>query len=179
MSLGFKEIFIKSAPIALSYLILGGAFGAIFASKGGTPIEAFFISLSCYAGAAQFLAIEFYKADFSAWLLFASVCIINLRHIIYGLNLISYFPRGIVRIYLLSSLTDESFGISGLYDKEKLTKKNWMLIFGLNHFYWVFGCVLGSILNSQSDSFNRYANVLLVFFFTSVLANIIRTKRTA
>ena len=171
-----KTIFRNSLPIAFAYIVLGFTFGALFSSKGGSPIEAILISIFCFAGAAQFVAIEFYKSDFSIISMFLTIFILNLRHIFYGISLINSWT-GYRRYYLLMSLTDENFGISNLYLDKKPNENEWLKIYGLNHSYWILGCLLGSLMPSTLIQNIIGADFSIIALFVAILASSIRKRK--
>jgi 4-azaleucine resistance transporter AzlC len=163
-----NEIFKKSISVGFSYLVLGCAFGAVFNSKGGSLFETLIIALFCFAGAAQFAAISFYKGEFNHILMFLTIVAINIRHIFYGFVSIGMLKPGFGRIYILMALTDENFAMREIYKGIKVSNREWLKIFGLNHLYWIIGCVCGSFLSSTSESFIDLAEFSLVCFFVSL-----------
>lgn len=173
-----KIIFKNSLPIAFAYLILGFTFGALFSSKGGSPFEALFISIFCFAGAAQFVAIEFYRSDFSAFFMFAMIFTLNIRHIFYGISFLNTWS-GFRKIYLFLALTDENFGISNLYREHKPTDKEWVKIYALNHSYWVLGCFSGSLVPSSLIHKILGADFSLIALFVAIFASAMRKRRMA
>jgi 4-azaleucine resistance transporter AzlC len=153
-------------------------FGALFTSKGGTAIESFIIATFCFAGAAQFASLEFYNTNSSFILLFVTVFIINLRHFFYGISFLNMWS-GWRKIYLFSAITDENFGISQVYSKLKPTEKDWLKIFGLNHFYWVFGCVVGSFIPVDFLKILKGADFALLALFVAILASSIKSIKVS
>jgi len=166
----------NSLPIAFAYLILGFTFGAIFSLKGGSTLESFVISLFCFAGAAQFVALEFYKPHFPVLLFFVTIFILNIRHIFYGLSFIGSW-KGLKNIYLFGSLTDENFGISSLYRNHDLKDRDWIKIFALNQSYWVIGCTLGTLVPLKLISNIQGADFSLIALFVAIFASSIRKRR--
>lgn len=143
-----KSIFLFTLPVAISYIFLGLTFGVIFANKGGSIFESFFISLTTFAGAAQFYGLEIYGNDYSLITFFLTVFFINLRHIGYGVAIGKDFGSwGLRKIYMIFALTDENFGMWQLSADKNLPKM--LKVFFLNHCYWIIGCTLGVVWGSQ------------------------------
>jgi 4-azaleucine resistance transporter AzlC len=176
MHLSNRNIIKNSLPIAFAYIILGFTFGALFSSKGGTPLEALVISLFCFAGAAQFVALEFYKPDFPVVFMFVTIFTLNIRHVFYGMSYINTW-KGIKKIYLLMSLTDENFGISNYYRSFKPSDNEWIKIYSINHGYWVFGCIAGSLI--PLELFNRVlgAEYSLIALFIAIFASSMKRRK--
>lgn len=176
MPLSNKNILKNSLPIAFAYLVLGFTFGVLFSSKGGSSFEALMISIFCFAGAAQFVAIEFYRPDFSPWLMFLTIFTLNIRHIFYGISFLNTW-RGYRKIYLFLSLTDENFGISNLYREHKPNDKEWVKIYALNHAYWVVGCFSGSLVSSSLVNTIVGADFSLIALFIAIFASAMRKRK--
>ena len=173
-----KNIFKNSLPIAFAYLILGFTFGALFSLKGGSSFEALIISVFCFAGAAQFVAIEFYRPDFSALFMFITIFTLNIRHIFYGISFLNTWT-GYRKIYLFLALTDENFGISNLYREHKPSDKEWVKIYALNHSYWVLGCFSGSLVPSSFIQNILGADFSLTALFVAIFAGSMRKRTVA
>jgi 4-azaleucine resistance transporter AzlC len=173
-----KSIFKNSLPVAFAYIILGMTFGVLFSSKGGSPFEALIISIFCFAGAAQFVAIEFYRPDFSAVFMFVTIFILNIRHIFYGISFLNTWS-GLRKIYLFSALTDENFGISNLYRVHAPSDKDWVKIYSLNHSYWVLGCFTGSLAPSSYTKNILGADFSLIALFIAIFASSMKKRKVA
>ncbi|MFY7994332.1 MAG: AzlC family ABC transporter permease [Bacteriovoracaceae bacterium] len=177
MSLKTSELIARSLPVALGYLALGFTFGVLFSSKGGSPFEAFIISLLCFAGAAQFVALEFYKSDSSFIFMIITIFLLNLRHVFYGLRHLSLWRRGVSQWYLFLALTDENYGMTNVYSKSQLTQSEWVKVFGLNHFYWVLACTMGALVPVSVMDYIKGADFSLVALFIVIFASAIKSKR--
>lgn len=172
-----KEYFLKSLPVAVGYITLGLTFGILFQAKGGGPFESFLISLFCFAGAAQFIALEFYKPEFNTSFLFITIFTLNLRHIFYVLNKINLFQKNWKRTYLLMALTDENYGMMSFYDELKFSNNEWLKVFALNHFYWIFGCVAGSLAPKIIIEMSKGAEFSLIALFIVIFASNLKRKK--
>lgn len=174
MSLATRSLLRASLPVAAGYLSLGFTFGLMFSELGGTTLEAFVISVLCFAGAAQFLALTSYSAGFNPWTLLLSLVILNFRHIFYTLNLWPAIKELRSRFYLVAALTDENFASWNLHRK-MLSKAQYPVMFGLNHFYWIAGCTLGSLVPSQLLAGLKGIDFALTALFLVLLLGQLRT----
>lgn len=175
MPLSHKSIFKNSLPVAFAYLILGFTFGALFSAKGGSALESFLISTFCFAGAAQFVALEFYRPDFSWAFLFITIFTLNIRHIFYGISFLNTWS-GRSKVYLFMALTDENFGISTLYRKHAPSAKDWLKIYALNHSYWIVGCTVGSLIPGEFMKSIQGADFALIALFMSIFASSMKKR---
>lgn len=104
--------------VAIGYLPLGFAFGALMTQAGfqwyWTPI----FSIVIYAGSMEFLALSMVTAGTGPLSAALAAFMVNFRHIFYGLT----FPRDSIsspwgRAYSVYALTDEAYAIlSGRHD---------------------------------------------------------------
>ncbi len=133
----------------MGYVVLGFAFGLLLVSMDFEWYFAPLMSLFIYAGALQFVGINFFsiKAGFvdiaiASWF-------INLRQSFYGLSVIERFKNTKeLKPYLIFGLTDETYAlITSIKEDENLNKK-WYYFFltALNQSYWVLGTTLGAIV---------------------------------
>lgn len=146
-----KQVFPQTIPVMAGYISLGIAFGLLLQSIGYGPIWALMMSLFIYAGSAQFLAVELLVAGASLTQVALLTFLLNFRHLFYGLSMIEkYRGTGIRKIYLIFGLTDETYALLAGYKTPKgLSDKNYYLAVTLmNQLYWVFGCVIGSVVGN-------------------------------
>jgi 4-azaleucine resistance transporter AzlC len=178
MSIGNKEILKNSSPIAFTYITLGITFGALFSIKGGSTFEALIIATFCFAGAAQFVALEFYNSGFSFIFLFTTIFILNIRHIIYGLSFLNMW-KGWRKFYLFSALTDENFGISQIYKSKEPSDNEWLKIFSINHLYWILGCVFGSLIPESTLKSFEGSDFALTALFVAIFTSSLKSRKVS
>src|SRR5207302_10581176 len=83
----FREGVIDIVPVLVAALPIGLLWGTLAVGKGMTPFEAGLTSLSVFAGAAQYVAIDLWR-DPAPWLLLTmTVFIVNVRHVLMGASL--------------------------------------------------------------------------------------------
>lgn len=146
----FKKALIDSIPVKTGYLVLGAGFSILMSANGFSFIHSFFMSTFIYAGSLQYLGINLLSSGASIISIALSTFLVNARHLLYGVSMFSkYKNTGKRKPYLIFALTDETYSlVSGNNDKDYF-----LLVSLLDHFYWIFGTVLG-VLISNIISFN-------------------------
>lgn len=148
-----KYAFKKSLPVFFGYLFLGSAFGIMLYDAGYNWIWAIFISILVYAGSGQFLLVSLISSAASIPTVAMMTLFINSRHMFYGLSLIDKFKAGGWRYpFMIFSLTDETYSVnvsiqSVLDDVDE--PKARFLLGEFDHFYWILGSVVGSLLGQS------------------------------
>ncbi|RXJ98519.1 branched-chain amino acid transporter AzlC [Arcobacter sp. CECT 8986] len=150
-TLEFKKAFTISIPVLMGYVVLGFAFGLLLTSFQYPWYLATIMSIFIYAGALQFVAINFFNAKAGFIDIAIASWFVNIRQSFYGLSLLKRFKNsGKLKPYLIFSLTDETYALlTTIKDDESLNKKYFYLFLGLlNQSYWVVGCTLGALVGS-------------------------------
>lgn len=145
----FTSAFKTTVPIMLGYLTCGLAYGLIVINAGYPWYLATIMSLFMFAGAAQFAAIPLFAANTPLPVILITEALLNIRHIVYGLPLLSQFKQcGKRKPYLIYGLTDETWSLlitakvpDGIPLSDYFTT-----ITLLDHFYWVAGSTLGALI---------------------------------
>lgn len=151
-----KKAFKVSIPVMMGYLVLGFAFGLLLVSFNYSWYLAPLMSLFIYAGALQFVAINFFNVKAGFVDIAIASWFVNIRQSFYGLSLLKRFSdMGKIKTYLIFGLTDETYALlTSIKDDESLNKK-WYYFFltAFNQSYWFIGSTLGAIIGSNI-SFN-------------------------
>lgn len=148
-----KYAFKKSLPVFFGYLFLGSAFGIMLYDAGYNWIWAIFISILVYAGSGQFLLVSLISSAASIPTVAMMTLFINSRHMFYGLSLIEKFKAGGWRYpFMIFSLTDETYSVNvsiqSVPDDVDEPKARFLLG-EFDHFYWILGSVVGSLLGQS------------------------------
>lgn len=145
----FETAFKVSIPVLMGYAVLGFAFGLLISSLGYSWFIAPLMSFFIYAGALQFVAINFFSVKAGYVDIAIASWFINLRQSFYGISLLEKFKNTkTLKLYLIFGLTDETYALlTSIKDDESLDKK-WYYFFltALNQSYWVLGTTLGSFV---------------------------------
>ena len=149
-----KKAFQVSIPVMMGYGVLGFAFGLLLVSFDYAWYLAPLMSLFIYAGALQFVAINFFNLKAGLIDIAIATWFINIRQSFYGLSLLKRFKKtGKLKAYLIFGLTDETYALLTTIEDDEQLKKGWYYFFltALNQSYWFLGSTLGAIVGSQVE----------------------------
>ena len=147
-----KTAFIKSLPVMAGYVVLGIGFGILLKKAGYGVFWSFLMSFSIYAGSMQYVAISLLTSGASLISAALTTLMVNARHLFYGVSMIEkYKDAGKKKPYLVFALTDETYSLLCGDDYPEGEDPHWYAFFisVFNQFYWVAGCVIGSILGAM------------------------------
>lgn len=141
--------FPATIPVLTGYLCIGMAYGLLMANAGYGVFWALLLSLLCYAGSMEFVAVSLLTAGFDPVQALLMALMINARHAFYGLSMLEkYRGTGWARPFLIFSLTDETFSlVSTLEPLDGVTRRDfyfWISL--LDYLYWQMGSVLGALI---------------------------------
>lgn len=141
--------FRKTVPVMAGYVFLGIAFGISLSEAGYGYQWALLMSVLVYAGSMQFAMIPMMTAGVSPLTMAVTTLFVNGRHLFYGVSFVESFRKLRGRLYMIFSLTDETYSVlcgCRSEDPEEARRDSWLLISGLDQLYWIAGSVLGGIL---------------------------------
>ncbi|MBP5176294.1 MAG: AzlC family ABC transporter permease [Treponema sp.] len=144
----FKQAFKITIPIFFGYIAIGIPFGINIVAAGYPWWIAPLMSVTIYAGAGQYVAVGLFAAGLSIPQIMITELFVNIRHIVYGLSLITKFKKaGKWKPYLIFALTDETYAILTGVDLPKDAEAGpfYGCIALLNHIYWILGGVIGAV----------------------------------
>ncbi len=143
-----KFAFKQTIPVFFTYLFIGIAFGIMMTEAGYSPIWSVASALFIYAGSLQIVMVSLLKSNAPLTMVAIMTLFINARHIFYGIGFIERFRKMGWRMpYMVLALTDETYSIlcSVKYDEGVDPIRTDFLIALIDHCYWIFGCLTGSI----------------------------------
>lgn len=147
-----KTAFRVSIPVMMGYGVLGFAFGLLLVSFNYDWYLAPLMSIFIYAGALQFVAINFFNVKAGLIDIAIASWFVNLRQSFYGLSLLKRFKKsGSLKPYLIFGLTDETYALLTTLKDDENIKKRWYYFFltAFNQSYWFIGSTLGAIIGSN------------------------------
>lgn len=147
----FTRAFKVSLPVLFGYLAIGIAFGLILVEAGYPWWLAPIMSITMYAGAGQYIAIGLFSAGTSLSMIILAELLVNIRHIVYGLSLITKFNScGKWKPYLIFALTDETYSLLTSVEAPNNVSKGtfYGTIALLDQLYWVIGGIIGALAGS-------------------------------
>lgn len=180
----FLFAFKTTLPVLFGYLALGIAFGLMLIEKGYPFWLAPLMSFIMYAGAGQFLAIGLFAIGTPLQAILITEFFVNIRHIVYGLSLITKF-KNIHRFkpYLIWTLTDETYSLLSTTEIPNNINSSffYIAVSALDHFYWIMGGILGAVIGSILTSTTNFSLGGIDFALTALFAvllveQILKTK---
>ncbi len=168
MEKGFvKTAFRDTVPVLTGYLVLGMGFGVIMNASGYGIILPAVMSVFIYAGSMQYAAVGLLTGGASLITVALTTLAVNARHLFYGVSMLEKYKNcGIKKLYLVFSLTDETYSLLCNSDKGA----NYYFAVSLfDHSYWIMGTVLGAVLgtavkfNTEGIDFALTALFITVF----------------
>lgn len=106
-----KYAFSRTLPVLFGYIFLGIAFGIVLQQAGFNFIWAFCISLFLYAGSMQFVLVPLLASAASPLTVAVTTLFVNSRHVFYGLSFIESFKKMKTQLYMIFSLSDETYSV--------------------------------------------------------------------
>ena len=144
-----RAAFPATIPVLTGYLCIGMAYGLLMANAGYGVFWALLLSLLCYAGSMEFVAVSLLTVGFDPVQALLMALMINARHAFYGLSMLEkYRGTGWARPCLIVSLTDATVSlVSTLAPPDGVTRRDfyfWISL--LDYLYWQMGSVLGALI---------------------------------
>jgi predicted branched-subunit amino acid permease len=101
-------------PLIFGVAPFGLVFGVLGIESGLTPLQTIMLSSILFGGASQIVFVQLWAAGVPALIVGGSVCVINVRHVLYSASVAAYLrPLPLRwRILLGYLLTDEAYAIS-------------------------------------------------------------------
>ena len=109
----FRRGLLAMAPLMPGIIVFGFLYGVLARQAGLTPFQAWGMSMTVFAGSAQFVAAGLWDHT-AALTIIITTFIVNLRHILLGLSIGPYLAGlpGRWKVPLAFWLTDESYAIA-------------------------------------------------------------------
>lgn len=146
-----KTAFPHTIPIFAGFWFLGITYGIYMRVSGFSFWFPMVMSLTIFAGSAEFVAVNLLLGGFSPLQTLAMTLTINARHLFYGISMLDkYKGTGWKKFYLIFGLCDESFSINCSARIPEDVDRGWFMFFVtlLNRLYWFSGASLGGIFGS-------------------------------
>lgn len=151
MGKALKSAFPYTVPIFAGFLFLGMTYGIYMNVSGFSFWYPMFMSLTIFAGSAEFVAVNLLLGPFCPFQALAMTLMLNARHLFYGISMLDkYRGTGLKKIYLIFGMCDESFSINCTAEIPEDVDRGWFMFFVtlLNHLYWFSGAALGGLFGS-------------------------------
>ena len=101
-------------PLMFGVIPFGLVFGVIGIESGLTSVQTILLSSILFGGASQVVFAQLWVGGVPALILGSSVCVINIRHVLYSASVASYLQHLSLgwRLLLGYLLTDEAYAVS-------------------------------------------------------------------
>ena len=171
----------EEVPLIFGVAPFGLVFGVLGIESGLNPWQTILMSSILFGGASQIVFAQLWAAGVPALIVSGSVCVINLRHVLYSASIAAYLRQLPLRWRILLGylLTDEAYDISirRLQHEQPGPNQHFHLL-GSGMLLWVswqfatiFGVLVGgTIPGSWSLSF------AIPLTFIAVVAPILKTR---
>lgn len=146
----WKEVLKDCLPITAGIIPFGLTCGIMGSTAGFSAFEITFMSMTVFAGAAQFMAIAMINSGITTWgVIVFTTFLINLRHLLMGASLSPYLfklPRNLQ--YLLAfGMVDESYALTiNRIEKKGYDPYYQLGVSSLLYIIWVTSTFLGASL---------------------------------
>lgn len=146
-----RSVFPVTVPVLFGYVAIGIPFGLMLVKAGFPWWLSPVMSIFMYAGAGQYVAVGLFAAQVPLPAMAATMLMVNIRHIVYGLSLMEQFKTaGRWKPYLIFSLTDETYALlTGVTLPPSVNPGSFYgTVALLNQLYWITGSLIGSLAGS-------------------------------
>ncbi|MFK4784929.1 AzlC family ABC transporter permease [Fusobacterium sp. MFO224] len=143
----FCDAMTDGTPIVIGFIPIAMAFGILCKSANLDLIESVSFSLFVFAGASQFIAVNLLIAGASMGEVLLTTLLVNMRHILFSASLSPKLSLEMKKNipFIAFGLTDETFSVASLKDKE-LTNKYMLVLEAMAYSSFVIGTFLGYVL---------------------------------
>ena len=178
----WRAAFPKTLPVLAGFAFLGIAFGILLTSKGYHPLWAFVMSLVCFCGSMQYVALSLLAAAFDPLAALILSVTVNARHLFYGLSMLdTYRGMGKVKPLLIYLLCDETFSILADGIPENVDRKTYCAAVSVcNYIYWALASLTGGLLGyflNRLDGFDTTGfDFVLTALFCVIFIDTCREK---
>lgn len=172
-----------SIPIVLGYLPLGFAFGVLATEAGMNLQQATAMSVLCFTGAGQYIAIGVMQAGGAVITAILANLLINQRYTLFATSMVPYINKLPTRwaAFLSYGLTDETYAVAMNRYRQREASISYMA--GLNltsHLSWIGSTILGAWLGSMISNTERFGlGFALPAMYTCLLVFMVNKKSDA
>ena len=139
------------------------------------------MSFFIYAGSMQYVAVGLLSGGASFVTVALTTLMVNARHLFYGISMLEkYRGMGKAKPYLTLALTDETYSLvcrDNLPAEPSERKNYFIFVTVLNHFYWVLGSFLGSLIGTLVSFDTEGIDFALTALFVTVFTDQLLTAK--
>lgn len=167
-------------PVFFGYIAIGIPFGLMVTTAHYPWWIAPLMSITMYAGAGQYVAIGLFAAGAPLAAIAVTELFVNIRHIVYGLSLITKFKNvGKWKPFLAFALTDETYALlTGINLPEHANPGTFYGIIALlDYLYWILGGVIGAVAGTLLPFSFEGVDFALTSLFAVLLINQLKAAK--
>ena len=170
----FVAAFPRTLPVFAGYCFLGMTYG-IYLNKSGLPLWlSLIMNLTIFSGSAEIIAVGLATGIFDPVNAFTIALITGARYLFYGITMLDRFKgTGWKKFYMIYGMVDESFSINYQAALSPDIDKGWFMFWVtlLDHIYWIFGSVCGSLLGSVIKFNTEGLDFVMTAMFVVIFMN--------
>lgn len=148
LALGMRDAF----PIVLGYLPLGMAFGVLAGEVGFSIFQATMMSVLCFTGAGQYIAIGIVQAGGAIITIVIANILVNLRYFLFATSMVPKLKGNVPTLWaaiLSYGLTDETYAVAMNRYQTHRPSTEYMAALNLTaHAGWISSTLLGAWLGA-------------------------------
>ena len=148
-----KKVLKAAWPIAFGYIPLGMACGILAQKTGFDWFQMLMMSTFLFAGSGQFIALAMIGSGSTIMPVVMTVCIVNLRHLLYALILNQYIvgQSRLYKAFYAQEIVDETFAVNHTQFArlgKEWTGSNALGVNFVGHVSWILATVAGLFLGN-------------------------------
>ena len=148
-----KKVLKAAWPIAFGYIPLGMACGILAQKTGFDWFQMLMMSTFLFAGSGQFIALAMIGSGSTIMPVVMTVCIVNLRHLLYALILNQYIAgqSRLYKAFYAQEIVDETFAVNHTQFArlgKEWTGSNALGVNFVGHVSWILATVAGLFLGN-------------------------------
>ena len=166
-----KAAFPNTLPILAGFIVLGMGYGIYLRSSGLPVWYPTVTSILVFGGSLEFLLVSMLLSPFQPLAVFFLSLLVQVRHIFYGLTMLKkYRGRGLMSLYLIYSICDETFSINCSAEVPENIDEGWFMFFVslLDQSYWVLSVTAGSVLGGVLSQYSEGVEFVMTAMFSVI-----------
>ena len=151
--------------------MLGMGYGIYLRSSGLPLWYPTVTSILVFGGSLEFLLVSMLLSPFQPLAVFFLSLLVQVRHIFYGLTMLKkYRGRGLMSLYLIYSMCDETFSINCSAEVPENIDEGWFMFFVslLDQSYWVLSVTLESIVGGALTNYSEGVEFVMTAMFSVI-----------
>lgn len=149
-----------SLPVVLGYLPLGFAFGVLASQAGLTIVQATAMSVLCFTGAGQYIALGVIQAQGAVLTAIIANLLVNIRYFLFTTSMVPFLKNHIhpaTASILSYGITDETYAVAMNRYQSQPPSASYMAALNLTaHAGWISSTILGAILGAAVTNTDQW-----------------------